>query len=72
MWNAIVTSWLEENQRSQAYLARKAGINESYLSRSMNGKTRVGERTLRRLERAMDMPEWSLEFPPLVDVGTDG
>jgi transcriptional regulator with XRE-family HTH domain len=70
MWKVIVTGWLEENQRTQAYLARKAGINESYLSRCLNDKTPAGERTLRRLELAMDMTVGALEQIPMpVDGG---
>ncbi len=59
-WKTAVYGWLERERRSQAFLAREAGIDSSYLSRCLNGKLRIGTRSLRRLETAMGVPSGTL------------
>lgn len=52
MWTSKVRQWLKQNDRKQAWLARKANIPESHLSKVMNGKLMAGEVTLKKLEEA--------------------
>ena len=67
-WQEWVRVWLENNERSQAWLARKAKLDPSWLCLTLSGKRHAGNKTLRKLERAMDMPEGKLgQFPMLVD-----
>ena len=55
MWETITRDWMDTNDRSQAWLARKAGISDEHFSQCLNGHRFPGLRTLKRLERAMDM-----------------
>ena len=55
MWKEIVLEWLDRNERSQAYLARKAKVNIFHLNGCLRGKRECGERTLRKLEMAMGL-----------------
>ncbi len=54
MWVDIVQSWLEENDRSQAELARMAGISIFHLNRCMVGKAMASRRLLYKLQNAMN------------------
>lgn len=56
MWRTKVQGWLEENQRSQAWLAQRAHLNPSYLNRILKGVYEPSEKTIARLEKAMDLP----------------
>ena len=40
-----IVEWLEKEERSQAYLARKANMSEEHLSRIMNGHCEPKEST---------------------------
>jgi DNA-binding phage protein len=72
MWTEVIEQWLDANERSQAYLARKAGISAEHLNRCLSGKTRIGPRTLRKLERAMGLPLGTLELTPEIPAGDGG
>ena len=70
-WQERVRVWLENNERSQAWLARKAKLDPSWLYLTLSGKRPAGNKTLRKLEHAMGMPEGTLgQLPMLVDGGT--
>ena len=55
-----VREWLSQEERNQAYLARKAGIDDSYLSMILNGQRKPGARVLGRLEAVMQLKEGTL------------
>ena len=55
-----VRDWLTEKERNQAYLARRAVIDESYLSMILSGQRTPGPRVLGKLEKAMGLPAGSL------------
>ena len=55
-----VQGWLTEEERNQAYLARKAGIGESYLSMILSGQRKPGARALGKLEKAMGLEPGTL------------
>lgn len=56
-----IQRWLDREERTQAYLARKAGINESYLSMILSGQRVPGIRALRKLEAAMALETGKLQ-----------
>ena len=56
-----VQEWLSQQERNQAYLARKAGIDESYLSMILSGQRKPGPRALAKLEKAMGLRVGTLE-----------
>ena len=58
MWQQTVKEWLgsEEIDRSQAWLARKAGCSESYLSRCLTRQAIPSDAFLFALEAAMGIP----------------
>lgn len=62
MWQDIVRDWLnsEAVDRSQAWLARKSRISESYLSLCMRGHAQPTDGILFKLEAAMDIPRGTL------------
>ena len=62
MWQQIVKGWLkcEEVDRSQAWLARKAGCSESYLSLCLGGRLEPTDGFLYGLEAAMELPRGTL------------
>jgi transcriptional regulator with XRE-family HTH domain len=64
MWQEAVKKWLNENERSYAWLARTARLDQSWISMILTGKRNPGPRTLRKLERAMDMPPETLTLTP--------
>lgn len=51
----IIADWLDREQRSQSYLARRAGISEWTVSRLMKQHHEPTHVTLRKLERAMGL-----------------
>ena len=59
-WKQTVLEWLEREERSQSYLARKAGFNENYLSAILNDLRQPGSRVLRKLDRAMGLAPGTL------------
>ena len=69
MWQQIVKGWLksEEVDRSQAWLARKAGCSESYLSLCLGGRLEPTDGFLYGLEAAMELPRGTL-----IDARIDG
>ena len=62
MWQQIVKGWLksEDIDRSQAWLARKAGCSESYLSLCLGERVRPTDGFLYSLEAAMGIPRGTL------------
>ena len=54
-WSLFVLSWLNEQDRSQAWLARKAKVHQMHLSNCLLGKVQAGIRILSNLEDAMGM-----------------
>ena len=71
MWQETVHEWLEENERSYAWLARSTRLDQSWISLILSGKRNPGPRTLRKLEKAMGMVPETLtltrELPGLND-----
>ena len=59
-WQMTVTDWLGKNERSQAWLARKTGLNPSWIYLILADRRQAGPKTLRKLEVAMDMPSGTL------------
>ena len=59
-WSLFVLSWLNEQDRSQAWLARKAKVHQMHLSNCLRGNSQVGISVLSRLEDAMDMQPGTL------------
>ena len=59
-WSLFVLSWLNEQDRSQAWLARKAKVHQMHLSNCLLGKSQVGISVLSRLEDAMGMKPGTL------------
>ncbi len=55
-WKSSVLEWLEENERSQAWLAMKAGYTAVHLNRCLHDKHIPSDRMLRQLEHVMEMP----------------
>lgn len=53
MWQETVNEWLKRNERSQAWLARQAGITRRHLFGCMSGERRISVKTLIKLEQAM-------------------
>jgi len=60
MWQKVVREWLIQNDRSQAWLARRADISESYFSFVLNGLRTVSNAYLTRLEIVMELPPETL------------
>ena len=59
-WSLFVLSWLNEQDRSQAWLARKAKVDQMHLSNCLLGKVQAGIRVLSNLEDAMGMDPGTL------------
>ena len=59
-WRDTVKAWLEGQQRSAAWLARRARMNETYLYSLLSGAKTPGDKALRRLEDAMEMAPGTL------------
>ena len=49
-WQQVVREWLREEERSQAWLCRKAGLDTSVFSRQMTGRRRISDCALRKIE----------------------
>ena len=64
MWQKILKGWLksEEIDRSQAWLARKAGCSESYLSLCLGGRLEPTDGFLYGLEAAMGITRNTLVY----------
>lgn len=60
MWTDYLKKWLLEHERSQAWVARKAGMSDSQLNHYLAGRHKAGVKVLRRLEMAMDMDPGTL------------
>lgn len=59
-WQDVVRDWLEREERSQAWLARKAKMDLTYFSLILNDHRKAGTKILRRLEGAMGLPSGTL------------
>ncbi len=66
-WRQKVREWLEENDRSQAWLARKAGLDASWVSQVLAGKQPAGLKTLRAIEDALELDRYALGAPTPVE-----
>ena len=62
MWQQVVKDWLKRKDidRSQAWLSRKAGCSESYLSLCLSARVEPTDGFLFGLEAAMDIPRGTL------------
>ena len=61
-WKAAVYRWLEQERRSQAFLARQADIDPTFLSRCLNDRVSIGQRSLHKLELAMGLRTGTLQL----------
>lgn len=59
-WEERTREWLFDNERSQAWLARKAGCTVFHLNGCLQGKRQASEKLLRQLERVMAIPYGTL------------
>jgi len=59
-WRVQVQDWLRENERSQGYLAGRAGITRPYLNLCLLGKEQPREPVLHALESAMGLDHGAL------------
>jgi len=59
-WQQVVRDWLEKEERSQAYLARKARVDMNYLSAILNDLRHPGHSVLGRLDTAMGLEPGTL------------
>ena len=57
----VVRQWISDHERTQSYLARRAGLNESYVSMILSGQRKPGRRAIGKLELAMGLPPGTLE-----------
>lgn len=71
MWQDAVHKWLEENERTQAWLARSSKLDATWVYLTLSGKRNPGPRTLRKLEKAMGMVPETLTLTPELP-GLDG
>ena len=55
-WSSFVRQWLRDNDRSQAWLCRQAGLSETHFSKQINGHRHIDRYDLNALERAMSIP----------------
>lgn len=53
VWAISVSGWLHRNERSQAWLAEKANVSRSHLSKCMSGQLQPSSDLLGRLEAVM-------------------
>ena len=56
----VIKDWLEGHERTQAWLARKAGMSDSQLNHYLAGRHKAGVKVLKRLENAMEMEPGTL------------
>jgi len=55
-WRQEVRTWLADNERSQAWLGRKAGLSEGFLSKCMTGVMDPGPLTRQALSKVTEIP----------------
>ena len=55
MWKQRIIDYLDREDRSQAWLARRAGMDTHYLSAILNDLKQPGPKVLRKLDRAMGL-----------------
>lgn len=60
MWTDYVKEWLRVHERTQAWLARKAGLSDSQLNHYFAGRHIAGIKNLSRLEQAMGLAPGTL------------
>ena len=60
IWQETIIEYLEREERSQAWLARKAGMDTHYLSAILNGLRSPGPKVLRKLDRAIGLAPGTL------------
>jgi DNA-binding phage protein len=60
LWREIVEEWLDENERTQSYLARHAHVSIEHLNRCLMGHAEPGLITLTRLEDAIGLDRGTL------------
>ena len=60
LWSLVVIDWLSNQDRSQAWLARRAKVHPMHLSNCLLGKSQVGISVLSRLEDAMELTPGTL------------
>lgn len=60
MWQQKIIDYLDREDRSQAWLARKAGMDVAYLSVILNGVRSPGPKVLRKLDKAMGLARGTL------------
>ena len=73
-WQEIIREWLDREERSQSWLARKAGMDVSYLSAILNDLRQPGAKVLGKLDRVLGLPSGTLAglrtqkaFPTMVE-----
>jgi transcriptional regulator with XRE-family HTH domain len=59
-WMDAVKQWLATHERTQAWLARKAGMSDSQLNHYLAGRHKAGVKKVALLEKAMDLPAGTL------------
>lgn len=67
MWIEQVQEWLTKNDRTQAWLSRKAGVSAFHLNRCLQGKENASARFLAKLEIAMGLAAGTLKLWPAED-----
>lgn len=50
---SIILDWLKDNERSQAWLARKADISPEYLNRVLNGVYEPSDKMMRKINKVI-------------------
>jgi len=51
-----IRSWLQENQKSQAFLAQQLGFQEPFISKIVNGHAHVTPKIAIKLEKVTQVP----------------
>ena len=59
-WQATVLEWLEVNERSQSWLARKASMDVSWINQILSGRKTAGWKAIQRIEVALGLARGSL------------
>ena len=54
-WRDTVRRWCRENDRSQAWICRRAGLSETQFSKQLNGHRQINHHELAALEQAMSV-----------------
>lgn len=50
---SMVLDWLKDNERSQAWLARKADISPEYLNRVLRGLYEPSDKMMRKISKVI-------------------